>query len=370
MTGTATLEFTWERAEPTPPERRKELLGTPGFGATYSDHMVTARWHAEHGWHGARVQPLTEFSLHPATMAFHYGQTIFEGMKAFWRPDGQCALFRPADNARRFNRSAERMAMPALPEDDFVAAVRALLRVDGAWVPSTRGQSFYVRPFMIASETHLTNRPAEEYLFAVIGGPVRPSFAAEPKPVRLWAPTDYVRTAPGGTGEIKCGGNYGGAYVAQRQAAAHGCDQVVWLDAAERRYVEESGGMNLVVVESTPDGPCLVTPPLTGTVLAGVTRDSILTLAARLGYAVREERFTLADWERGCRDGRITEAFACGTAVVVVPVGHVVSEAGEWPVGGAKAGPVTLRLREALLDIQYGDAPDEFGWMHVVDVEA
>jgi branched-chain amino acid aminotransferase len=339
------------------------------MGATYSDHMVTVRWHAERGWHDARVQPLTAFSLHPATMAFHYGQTVFEGMKAFWRPDGQRALFRAADHASRFNRSAARMAMPTLPEPDFLTAVTTLVRVDGAWVPPGRGQSFYVRPFMIAEEAHLSNRPAEQYLFAVIGSPARSAFAAAPKPIRLWASTDHVRAAAGGTGAIKCGGNYGGSFVAQREAAAHGCDQVVWLDARERRYVEEVGGSNLFFVESTEDGPRLVTPPCGGTLLAGITRDSILRLATRFGYPVAEEPVTLADWERGCRDGRITEAFACGTARAVVPVGHVAAAERDWSVGGGEAGPVTLRLREALLDIQYGQTPDEFGWMRVVDTE-
>jgi branched-chain amino acid aminotransferase len=365
----AALEFAWERAEPLPADRREERLALPGFGDAYSDHMVTVRWHAERGWHDARVQPLATFSLHPATMAFHYGQTVFEGLKAFWRPNGRRALFRPADHARRFNRSAHRMAMPTLPEEEFLAALRALLRADGAWVPPTRGHSFYLRPFMIAAETQLSNRPAEEYLFAVIGTPARPAFAAEPKPMRLWTSTEYGRAAPGGTGAIKCGGNYGGSYIAQRQAAANGCDQVVWLDARERRYIEEVGGSNLFFVESTPAGPRLRTPPLSGTLLAGITRDSVLRLAARFGYPVAEEPLTLDQWERGCRNGRITEAFTSNTARAIAPVGHVVSAQREWPVGDAKAGPVTSLLREALLDIQHGQAPDEFGWMRVVDPE-
>jgi branched-chain amino acid aminotransferase len=332
--------------------------------------MVTIQWHGEHGWHDARVQPLAAFALHPATMALHYGQTVFEGLKAFWRPSTGPVLFRAGDHAARFNHSAARMAMPTLPEDDFVAAVRALVRADADWVPTDRGQSFYVRPFMMATETHLSNRPAEEYLFAVIGSPARPAFTSEPKPMRLWAATDYVRAAAGGTGAIKCGGNYGGSFVAQRQAMANGCDQVVWLDARERRYVEEIGGSNMFFVESTAGGPRLITPPLSGTLLAGITRDSVLRLAARLGYPVAEWPIALDEWEQGARDGRITEAFACGTARVIVPVGHVASEQGEWSVGGGKAGPVTLRLRKALLDIQYGDAPDEFGWMQTVDEQA
>ena len=234
--------------------------------------------------------------------------------------------------------------MPTLPEEDFVAALEALLRVDGAWVPRARGHSFYLRPFMIAAETHLGLRPAEEYLFAVIGTPARPA-SVEPKPMRLWAATEYIRAAPGGTGAAKCGGNYGGSFIAQRQAAANDCDEVVWLDARERRYIEEAGGCNLFFVESTTEGPRLRTPPLSGTLLAGVTRDSILRLAESLGYPVPEEPLTLDEWEQGCRDGRITETFACGTARAIVPVGHVASAQREWPVGDGTAGPVTSRLR-------------------------
>jgi len=368
MNDVAALEFTRQQAQPLPAERREEMLATPGFGDVFSDHMVTMRWSAEVGWHDAQVGPLAAMSLHPATMALHYGQTIFEGMKAFWRPNGQRALFRPADHARRFNNSACRMAMPTLPEEDFVAAVEALVRVDGAWVPRARGHSLYLRPFMIAAETHLGLRTAEEYLFAVIGTPARPA-SLEPKPMRLWAAPEYIRAAPGGTGAVKCGGNYGGSHIVQQQAAANDCDQVVWLDAQERRYIEEAGGANLFFVESTTEGPRLRTPPLSGTLLAGVTRDSILRLAGWLGYPVAEEPLTLDEWEQGCRDGRITETFACGTARAVVPVGQVVSAQREWPVGDGTAGPVTSRLLQALLDIQHGRTPDEFGWMRLVDTD-
>ncbi len=345
MNDVAALEFTRQHAQPIPAERREELLATPGFGDVFSDHMVTVRWSAEVGWHDAQVGPLAAMSLHPATMALHYGQTIFEGMKAFWRPNGQRALFRPADHARRFNSSARRMAMPTLPGEDFVAALEALVRVDSAWVPRARGHSLYLRPFMIAAEAGLGNRPAEEYLFAVIGTPARPASSAEPKPLRLWIASEHIRAAPGGTGAAKCGGNYGGSYVAQRRAAANDCDDVVWLDARERRYIEEAGGCNLFFVESTTEGPRLRTPPLSGTLLAGVTRDSILRLAGWLGYPVSEEPLTLEEWEQSCRDGRITETFACGTFRAIVPVGHVVSAQREWPVGDGAAGPVTSRLR-------------------------
>ena len=315
----------------------------PGGGRSARDARVRrrllrshgdVRWSAEVGWHDAKVGPLAALSLHPATMALHYGQTIFEGMKAFWRPNGQRALFRPADHARRFARSARRMAMPTLPEEDFVAAVEALLRADGNWVPRARGHSFYLRPFMIAAETHLGLRIAEEYLFAVIGTPARPA-SLEPKPMRLWAAPEYIRAAPGGTGAAKCGGNYGGAFIAQREAAANGCDQVVWLDARHRRYIEEAGGSNLFFVESTTEGPRLRTPPLSGTLLAGITRDSNLRLARSLGYPVVGEADHARRVGAGCRNGRITETFACGTACAIVPVGHVVSAERDSPVGAA-----------------------------------
>ena len=258
---------------------------------------------------------------------------------------------------------------PRCPQQDFVAALEALVRVDGAWVPRVRGHSFYLRPFMIAAETHLGIRPAEEYLFAVIGTPARPASSAAPKPIRLWADTEYIRAAPGGTGAAKCGGNYGGAFIAQRHATVNDCHQVVWLDARERRYIEEAGGCNLFFVESTAQGPRLRTPPLSGTLLAGVTRDSILRLAGSLGYPVAEEPLTLDAWEQGCLDGRITETFACGTARAIVPVGHVVSAQREWPVGDGTAGPVTSRLLDTLLDTHYGLAPDDFGWMRLVDTD-
>jgi branched-chain amino acid aminotransferase len=344
---------------------RIAALATPGFGDVFTDHMVTMRWTAEMGWHAPQVGPLTEMSFHPATMALHYGQTIFEGMKAFWRPNGQRALFRPRDHARRFNKSARRMAMPTLPEDDFIAAVQTLVRADAGWVPEIRGHHLYLRPFMIASQTALGLRPAEEYLFTVIATPSRPA-TLEPKAMRLWAAPEYIRAAPGGTGAAKCGGNYGGSFIVQREAAANNCDEVVWLDARERRYVEEAGGCNLFFVEATANGPRLRTPPLSGTLLAGITRNSILRLAESVGYSISEEPLSLDAWEQGCRAGRITEAFACGTARSIVPVGHVVSTEQDWAVGDGVAGPVTTRLRQTMLDIHHGQVPDTFGWMRVV----
>ncbi|PZS33168.1 MAG: branched chain amino acid aminotransferase, partial [Pseudonocardiales bacterium] len=291
---------------------------------------------------------------------------IFEGLKAYRQPDGGIAIFRPYENARRFNRSASRIAMPALPEDVFVEAIETLVSIDHAWVPDGIGRSLYVRPFMIATEPTVAVRPANTYLFAVILSPVDGLFSTTIEPIRAWLSVDYARSAPGGTGDVKFAGNYAGAMIAQQQAAAHGCDQVVWLDSGERSSIEEMGAMNIFFVESSGDGHRLVTPPLTGTQLAGVTRDSIMRLAGSLGYEVAQRPVTVEQWRLGCADGSCTETFACGTAAVITPIGAVRSGAHDWTIGDGTTGAVTRLLRERLLGIQYGTAPDPFGWRHKI----
>ncbi len=364
-TATTSIEIV---ANPSPrtEQERAELMADPGFGRVHTDHMVAIRYTDERGWHDARLTAYEPLQLDPSAMALHYGQAIFEGLKAYRQPDGGVAVFRPEENARRFNRSAARLAMPALPEQLFLEAVDALVSVDRAWVPTSEGQSLYLRPFMIATEAQVGMRPANEYLFLLIAFPVVPFFPGEVRPVTVWLSDEYVRAAVGGTGEAKCAGNYAGSLLAQRQAAEQGCDQVVWLDAVERRWVEEMGGMNLFFVyrDAGDDGPIrLVTPALTGTMLPGVVRDSLLTLAPDLGITVEEGRLSVDDWRKGCADGTLTEVFACGTAAVIAPVGHVKSRHGDWPVGDGRPGPTTLRLRQALLDLQYGRSPDPHGWM-------
>ena len=345
------------------PAERAALMADPGFGRVHTDHMVTVRWTEDRGWHDARLAGYAPLQLDPSAMVLHYGQAIFEGLKAYRQPDGGVAVFRPQENAARFARSAARLAMPELPEELFVEAVDALVRADRDWVPTADGQSLYLRPFMIATEAHVGMRPAAEYLFLLIAFPVTPFFSGEVRPVTVWLSEDYVRAAVGGTGEAKCAGNYAGSLLAQRQAAEKGCDQVVWLDAVERRWVEEMGGMNLFFVF---EGGRLLTPALTGTLLPGVVRDSLIALAPELGLTVEEGRISTDDWQKGCEDGSITEVFACGTAAVIAPVGHAKSSHGEWAVGDGGSGPLTLRLRSALLDVQYGRTPDAHGWMHPV----
>jgi branched-chain amino acid aminotransferase len=297
-------------------------------------------------------------------MSLHYGQLIFEGLKAYRQPDGSIATFRPRSNAERFQRSAARLAMPELPADRFVDSLEALVGADRDWVPTGADASLYLRPFMISTEVGLGVRPAREYAYLVIASPAGAYFKGGIQPVTVWLSTEYTRAAPGGTGEAKCAGNYAASLIAQAQAAAQGCDQVVWLDAIEHRWVEEMGGMNLYFVYGTGASARIVTPALTGTLLPGITRDSLLTVAADLGYACEEGKISTDDWRRGAESGELTEVFACGTAAVLTPVGNVKSAEGEWTVGDGTPGPIAMHLRQALLSVQTGQGADPHGWMH------
>jgi branched-chain amino acid aminotransferase len=276
------------------------------------------------------------------------------------------ATFRPGSNAARFQRGAKRLAMPPVPEDGFVAAVDALVDSDRDWVPTGPDQTLYIRPYMLATEPFLGVRPANEYLFLVIASPAGAYFSRGVHPVSVYLSEDYIRAAPGGTGDVKCAGNYAASLLAQEQAIAAGCDQVVWLDAVEKRYVEEMGGMNLFFVLGSGDDAELVTPELTGTLLPGITRDSLITLAREMGHRVTERRISVDEWRQGVADGAITETFACGTAAVITPVGEVRARTGDFVVGDGTPGPLSMRLRETLLDIQHGRVPDTHGWLHRV----
>jgi branched-chain amino acid aminotransferase len=346
---------------------RAEKLATPGFGQVFTDHMVTLRWTEERGWHDGRLEPYAPFTLPPASSVFHYGQAVFEGMKAYRQDSGAIVLFRPTANAQRFNRSARRLAMPELPVDTFVRAVELLVTQDRDWVPEGEGRSLYLRPFMIATQAGLGfTHPSRSYLFCVIASPAAPYFGpAGPKALTVWLCDEYVRAAPGGTGAAKAAGNYAAAFVATRQATEQGCDQVVWLDAAEHAWVEEMGGMNLFFVYGGAR-PRIVTPALTGALLPGVTRESLLALAGQLGIDAAEGRISVTQWRQECESGEMTEVFACGTAAVIAPVGAVRSRSGGWQVGDGRPGPVTRQLRDRLLAIQYGRNPDPFHWVHKV----
>ncbi|MEU7147732.1 branched-chain amino acid aminotransferase [Streptomyces sp. NPDC045456] len=347
-------------SHPLSDAERERVLASPGFGRYFTDHMVTIKWTEGRGWHDAQLVPYAPLSMDPANMTLHYAQTIFEGLKAYRQPDGTVATFRPDANARRFQASARRLGMPELPVETFVEACDALVKQDKNWVPTNGEESLYLRPFMIASEVGLGVRPANEYLFIVIASPAGAYFTGGVKPVSVWLSQEYVRAVRGGTGAAKTGGNYAASLVAQAQAAQHGCDQVVWLDALERRWIEEMGGMNLYFVY----GNKIVTPELSGSLLPGITRDSLLKIATDLGYEAAEGRISVEDWKAATEDGSLTEVFACGTAAVITPVGSVKSEAASWTVGDGKPGEVTMKLRKALLDLQTGAAPDTHGWMH------
>jgi branched-chain amino acid aminotransferase len=335
------------------------IFDEPGFGKYYTDHMVQIDWSKAEGWHEARVQPYAPLSLDPATSVMHYGQAIFEGLKAFRHPDRSVYAFRPDKNAERFMKSAIRLQMPALPADLFLDSLKSFLSVDGRWVSSKPEQSLYIRPFMIATEVGLGVRPSSQYSFFIIASPVGPYFPQGIKPVSLWISTEYVRAAPGGTGEAKCAGNYAASLIAQAQAAEQGCDQVIWIDAIERKWIEEMGGMNLFFVY----GNKIVTPSLTGTLLRGVTRDSILSLAGDLGYETDEVMISVDELIRDLESGVITEAFACGTAAAITPIGTIKSEKGTWKVSNGEPGKVTLNLRETLIAIQTGAIADTHQWM-------
>ena len=358
-------KFALERnAQPVAVAERAKLLADPGFGRVFTDHMAVIRYSEGKGWHDAKITARKPLSIDPAAAVLHYAQEIFEGLKAYRLADGALAMFRPDANARRFRQSAERLAMAQLPEEMFLESIRQLLRVDRDWFPTVEGGSLYIRPFMFASEVFLGVKPSSEYLYLVIISPVGGYFKSGAPAVSLWISQHYTRAAPGGTGAAKCGGNYASSLVAQAEATKHGCDQVVFLDAAEHKWVEELGGMNVFFVFE--DGS-LQTPPLSGTILPGITRDSLMTLARDEGLTVREAPYSIDQWRADAKTGKLIEAFACGTAAVVTPIGTVKSPEGEFKIGAGGPGQTTLRIKQKLVDIQRGVGADPHGWVSRVD---
>lgn len=353
-------------SHPVDADVREAILADPGFGRYFTDHMARVVWTVEKGWHNPELVPYAPIAIDPATNFVHYGQSIFEGLKAYRHGDGSIATFRPEKNAERFRSSARRLAMPELPDEYFLGSLDILLKQDQAWVPSGEDRSLYLRPFMFSTEVGLGVRPADSYSYLLIASPAGPYFPQGVKPVSVWLCEDYVRAAPGGTGEAKCAGNYAASLVAQAEAIEHGCDQVVWLDAAEHRWVEEMGGMNLFFVFGSGSDARLVTPPLSGALLPGITRDSLITLAGDLGIPLEERRISTEDWRNDATSGALSEVFACGTAAVITPVGEVKSAAGGWEIGTGEPGPVTMAFREALLNIQLGIADDPHDWVRRV----
>jgi branched-chain amino acid aminotransferase len=322
--------------------------------------MLTIRFNPADGWHDAKIEPYSTLPIDPASMVLHYALEIFEGMKAYHLPDGGATLFRPEQNARRFNNSAERLAMEMIPEELFVKSVEALVIKEKKWIPVTEGSALYLRPFMLGSEIALGTKPSSEFVFCIVASPVSAYFKSAAAPVTLWVSEKFSRAAPGGTGAAKCGGNYAASLIAQKEALSRGCEQVVFLDAVERKWVEELGGMNIFFVFN--DGS-LQTPPLNGSILPGITRDSLITLARQQGLIVREEPYSIEQWKQDAESGYLTEAFACGTAAVVTPIGEVRQTSGRFVIGDGNSGSVTLQMKKLLTDIQFGKSEDKNNWL-------
>ena len=358
-TGLAPLEFAVHRnLQAKAPQQRDEILADPGFGTSFTDHMVDICWSVGGGWHRPRVQPYGPLSLDPAAAVLHYGQEVFEGIKAYRHADGSIHTFRPDQNARRLQRSARRLALPELPAPYFIQSLRELIAVDGAWVPSGEDQTLYLRPFMFAKEAFLGVRPAHKVGYYVIASPAGSYFKGGVQPVSIWLSEEYARAGKGGTGAAKTGGNYAASLLPQSEAYENECDQVVFLD--HDGNVEELGGMNIVFVYK--DGT-LVTPQ-SDSILEGVTRDSILQLAADRGHKVEGRAVSFDEWRRGVASGDIVEVFACGTAAVVTPIGVLK---GKDFFDEQPTGELALSLREELTDIQYGRREDRHGWLVRLD---
>lgn len=353
------------RILPLPAEMMKKKItdeGSLGFGKHFTDRMLVVEWQAGRGWCDARIQPYAPFSLDPACLVFHYAQEIFEGLKAYKWEDGRVALFRPGMNARRFAQSADRICMAQVPEEIFLDGIEQLVSLERDWIPTAPGTSLYIRPTLIAVEPVLGVKPSDHYYFYVILSPVGAYYAAGFNPVSILVEDYYVRAVPGGTGEAKTGGNYASSLKAGLEAKKKGYDQVLWLDGKERRYIEEVGAMNMFFAY----GNHIVTAPLTGSILSGVTRDSVLTLAPTLGYTVEERPLDVHRLFDDIRSGLVTEAFGSGTAAVITPVGRLCYKDECLQLTEGAVGPVTRKLYDTLTGIQTGKVADPFGWVRFI----
>lgn len=329
-----------------------------GFGRIFTDRMLTIRYD-KNGWSQAKIEKYKNFSLDPSACAFHYSQEIFEGMKAYASEDGRVLLFRPDQNVKRMNRSAERLVMPTIPEEEMLQAIEELVVAEKRWIPRAPGTSLYIRPTMIATEPFLGVHPSSEYIFYVILSPVGAYYKGGFQPVKLYVEDTFVRAAVGGVGDIKTGGNYAASLMAGYRAQQKGFSQVLWLDARERKYVEEVGAMNMFFVF----GNKLVTPALTGSILPGITRSSVLELAQYLGYETEERLISIDEVIEGIANGQITEAFGSGTAAVISPVGSLNFKGQDYVINNHEVGAVTHKLYDKLVNIQYGKEEDPFGWV-------
>ena len=349
------LDISLEKAETLKDMPSVENLG---FGRYFTDHMFLMEWNRDQGWHNAEIIPYASFSMDPASTVLHYGQAIFEGLKAYRSRDDQIYLFRPTDNFERMNNAATRMSMPRFPVDQVLKALKGLVYLDRRWVPAAEGASLYLRPTMIGVDPFLGLKPADNYLFYIIMSPVGAYYAEGFSPTRICVCTDYVRAVKGGVGDVKTAGNYAASMLASEQAKERGCTQVLWLDACERKYIEEVGTSNIFFsIDNT-----LITPPLSGSILGGITRNSVIRLAQNWDIEVEERPISIDEVIEASDSGALQESFATGTAAVISPVGELLYEDVSYPINDGQTGPLSARLFKELQAIQYGHTEDSFGW--------
>uniref|UniRef100_A0A832LVC1 Branched-chain-amino-acid aminotransferase n=1 Tax=Caldimicrobium thiodismutans TaxID=1653476 RepID=A0A832LVC1_9BACT len=333
------------------------------FGRIFTPHMFIMNYNRDRGWHSPRIVPFSKIELHPAAIVLHYAQTIFEGLKAYFGSDGKIRLFRPWDNVARLNRSAERMCIPQVDPELALKAIKTLVLVDRDWIPRKRGSALYIRPFIFGTEGSLGVKPSCEYLFVIILSPVSAYYEEGFEPIKIYVTDTYVRAFPGGTGDVKAGGNYAASLKAQEEAKKRGYTQILWLDGLERRYVEEVGTMNIFFYFEGE----LATPELTGSILPGITRDSVLKLAKHLNIPAVERRISIDEVIEGAKTGRLKECFGTGTAAVISPVGKIYYKGEEYLINEGKTGPLAKRLFDYLTGLQYGEIEDIFNWTMVLE---
>lgn len=342
----------------TPQPKAKPDMTKLGFGKHFSDHMFLMNYSPEKGWHDARIVPYGDLTLSPACMVFHYGQEMFEGMKAYRAPDGRILLFRPHKNIERMNNTNERMCIPKVNQDDVMQALNTLISLESDWIPTLPGTSLYIRPFIIATDAMLGVHPSKTYLFAIILSPVGAYYASGLAPVKIYVEDEYVRAVKGGTGFAKVGGNYASSLIGQQKAAAKGYDQVLWLDGVHHKYVDEVGAMNVFFVI----GDEICTPMLEGNILPGVTRDSAIAFLRAKGYTVNERRISIDEIKQAAADGTLKEMFGTGTAAVISPVGVLDIMGEKVVINNNQIGSISQMLYDELTGIQFGTKPDTFNW--------
>jgi len=339
----------------------KEIPGEDNpliFGTIFTDHMFEMDYSVEQGWYNPRIVPYHSISLEPSTMVFHYGQEMFEGLKAYKTPDGKTLLFRPDRNIERANNTNKRICIPAIPAEDFLQAIKAIVKADEAWIPTREGTSLYIRPFIIATDPFLGVRPSHTYKFMIILSPVGAYYPEGLDPVKIWIEDEYVRAVKGGIGEAKTGANYVASMKAQEKAHEEGYSQVLWLDGVERRFIEEVGAMNIFFKING----VVVTPQLTGSILPGVTRDSVIFLCKKWGYEVVEKRISVEELEEAAKDGSLEEVWGTGTAAVISPVGELRIKDDVMVIAGGGIGELSQKLYDTVTGIQVGAVEDELGW--------